>query len=202
MVRLFIYIVYKEPPDTMPAFYSDMRKLIVILLLTGLAGPPIQAQDHPPNASKALVWSALQLAPSFTWTAFRSGTHFAFEWEAAPVLYSFGLNRLASPWKFFVATPVARYTGSIEAVVSAQVFTTKPGTSSFGYSGQVLGHIPLIERGEYLSMTIGGARYHSNGQYNTFLVGGLSTFFGMFHGTVKYAPSSDVWMTSLELRIF
>jgi len=183
-------------------FYPGMRTLAIIILLVGLGGGPLKGQDHPPNASKALVWSSLQLAPSFTWTTFPSATHFAFEWEAAPVLYSFGLNRLASPWKFFVATPVARYTGSIEAVISAQVFTTKPGASHFGYSAQILGHIPVVERGEYLSVSIGSARYHTNGQYNDFLVGGLSTLFGMLHGTVKYAPSTEVWMTSLELRIF
>ncbi len=183
-------------------FNTGMKKAILTALLLVCGPSLLRAQDPPENASKPLIWSTMQLMPSFSWTSFPGTTHFAFEWEAAPVLYSFGLNRLASPWKFFVTTPVARYTGSIEAVVSAQVFTTKPGTSHFGYSGQLLGHVPLIERGEYLSATIGAARYHTNGQYNTFIVGGMGTMFGMLHGTVKYAPSTEVWMTSIELRMF
>lgn len=179
-----------------------MKKVILTALLLSGASDPTRAQAPPGNASKPLIWSVMQAVPSFSWTSFPGATHFAFEWEAAPVLYSFGINRLASPWKFFVTTPVARYTGSIEAVVSGQVFTTKPGASHFGYSGQLLGHIPLIERGEYLSATIGAARYHAGGRYNTFIVAGFGTLFGMLHGTVKYAPSTEVWMTSVELRMF
>ena len=179
-----------------------MRSLIIASFLLCAGVSAAKAQEPPPNTSKALVWSAIQLLPSYSWTAFPAATHFAFEWEATPVLYSFGLNRLASPWKFFFATPVARYTGSIEAVVSAQVFTSRPGTSHFGYSGQLLGHIPLIERGEYLGATIGAARYYANDQYNTYIVGGLSTFFGILHGTVKYAPGNGIWMTSIDLRLF
>ena len=179
-----------------------MRYIAILSLSVCLGVSAAQSQDPPPNTSKTLVWSAIQVLPSYSWTSFPQGTHFAFEWEAMPVMYSFGINRLASPWKFFVTTPVARYTGSIEAVISGQVFTTKPGTSHFGYSGQLLGHIPLIERGEYLSATVGAARYHTNGQYHTFIVGGLGTFFGILHGTVKYAPTTRLWMTSLDLRFF
>jgi hypothetical protein len=174
--------------------------LFSVLLIIGTS--EVRSQDHPPNASKPLVWSLMQLAPNYSWTTFPSATHFAFEWEAAPVLYSFGLNPLASPWKFFSATPVARFTGSVEAVLSAQVYTTKPGSSHFGFSGQLLGHIPLIERGEYASLTVGAARYAIDGEQHDFVVGGFSTFFGILQGTVKYAPESKLWMTSIDFRLF
>ena len=96
----------------------------------------------------------------------------------------------------------ARFTGSIELVVSGQIFTTKVGTSYFGGSAQLLGHIPLIEKGEHLGLNIGVAQYSYSDARPFFKVIGVSSIFGMLHFNLKHSSSPKMWMGSLEARMF
>ncbi|MBI3004743.1 MAG: hypothetical protein HYY49_04935 [Ignavibacteriales bacterium] len=176
-----------------------LRNLACCLLLSTAL---LQGQQTPQNADKFSTWLYFQFVPNLTWTSFPAQTNFAFEWEATPVLYSFGMTKLLSPWYSLIVEPPARFTGSIEFNVSGLLYTSKAGSSHFGSSLQLLAHVPLIERGEHLALNAGVARYYVANSSPTFYVGGLSSLFGLLHLNVKYSANPKIWMTSLEIRIF
>jgi hypothetical protein len=147
-------------------------------------------------------WFVLQAVPSYSWTSFPHETHFSFEWEATPLLYSFGMNKRVPRWHFFQVTQPERFAGSLEINISTQIYTKKISTSYWGFSGQFLTHFPLIEYGEYLGLNAGIARYTISGSSSTYLIGGFSTLFGFLHYTIKYSPADQIWMNSLEFRFF
>jgi len=177
-----------------------MKKIIIAVLIVGLS-PLLRAQDIP-NSSKVGVWLPLQLVPSMTILSASSGSHFGFEWEATPVLYSFGISRYVSPWYAFIVEPTARFTGSVELQVAGQVFTTKPGVSYFASSVHLMGYVPLIERGEHLTLNLGVGAYQLAGQNRIVKVAGISTLFGILHLNLKHADSPTTWIGSLEFRVF
>ena len=152
--------------------------------------------------NKFTSWMGVQMIPSPVLLSTPSATPFGFEWEATPLLYSFGMTKLVSPWYSFLVEPPARFTGSIELVVSGQIFTTKVGTSYFGGSAHLLGHIPLIEKGEHLGLNIGVAQYSYSDARPLFKVLGVSSIFGMLHLNLKHSSSPAMWMGSLEIRMF
>ncbi len=132
---------------------------------------------------------------------------FAFEWEATPLLYSFGMTKLISPWHSFKITPPERFTGSIELKLTGQISTRKMGSSYFGSSAQLIGHIPLIERGEYLGLNIGVAKYAFAGSPPCgpspwFKVIGISTLFSFVEFNVKQSSNPNTWMGTIEFRFF
>ena len=160
------------------------------------------AQDSTKRENIDLTWPVLQMLPSLNWTSFSDHTQFAFEWEAAPILYSWGMSKLDSRWHFIRVSQPERFAGSIELVVSAQVYMHKVGTSHWGFSGQLVGHFPLIERGEYLGLNIGAARYNIAGVPSDYIIGGVSTLFGFIHYNVRYSPSDKIWINAIEFRFF
>ena len=187
--------------------HSIVRKRATSLVLSGLLilspaflSADLRAQD--PAGGMNATWLILQTVPSLTWTGLPTCTHFAFEWEAAPVVYSFGMNPLDPPLHFFSVTQPERFAGSVELVVSAQLYTTSVGTSRWGFSGQILSHVPLIQKGEYLGFNLGAARYRIAGIPYNFVSGGVSTLFGFLHYNVKYSPPDRIWMHSIEFRFF
>jgi hypothetical protein len=177
-----------------------MCRFLFILLLC-LPGW-VAAQDHVPTADRLPVWLAMQAVPSIAWTSFPSSTHFAFEWEATPLLYSWGMDRHVSPWKSFIILPPARFTGSIEVNASVLVYTTNPGTTRLGYSAQMVMHLPVMEHGEYMGLNVGGAVYNLDDHASMFVIAGVSSFFGLLHYNIKYAPTDGIWMNSIEVRLF
>jgi len=162
----------------------------------------LHAQDSSSTGTKVRTWLLLQAVPSLNWTVFPSQTNVALEWRATPVLYSFGMTELDPPWHFFFVNPPERFAGSIELNVTGQVYPSSIGTTHLAWSGQLLGHLPLVEMGEYLGLNLGVATYRLNSTYSTFAVAGLSTLFGFVHWNTKYTPHDKIWMTSLELRFF
>ncbi len=162
----------------------------------------LRGQETPQNANRFSTWFYFQFIPGVSWTSFRSQTNFAFEWEATPLLYSFGMTKLISPWYSFIVEPPARFTGSVEFNVTGLVYTSKAGSSHFGYSGQLLAHIALIELGEHLALNLGAARYYVADSSPIFYVAGVSSIFGLLHLNLKYSPDPKIWMTSLDVRIF
>ncbi|MEX0602825.1 MAG: hypothetical protein WD295_05760 [Bacteroidota bacterium] len=162
---------------------------------------PAQGQEREP-VSVMSVWLPLQAVPSPTWYGGPEGTAFGFEWEFTPLLYSYGINRQISPWYSFFVEPTARFTGSIELNGAVQVFTSKVGQSYFAFSGHLLGFIPLIERGEHLTLNAGLGLYRIGDRTPLFKVAGVSTLFGMIHLNLKHSSRPEAWIASLEFRLF
>ena len=176
-----------------------MKRLLLIAIFSG---SHILLAQPGGSANKLSSWMGVQMIPSPVLLSTPAVTPFGFEWEATPLLYSFGMTKLVSPWYSFLVEPPARFTGSIELVVSGQIFTTKVGTSYFGGSAQLLGHIPLIEKGEHLGLNIGVAQYSYSDARPFFKVIGVSSIFGMLHFNLKHSSSPKMWMGSLEARMF
>jgi hypothetical protein len=108
------------------------RLALALVLCLGIAIPlRAQAQfgDRPSGFD---TWLGLQAVPSMMVVSHPGDIPFAFEWEATPVLYSFGMTKLVSPWHSFRVVPPARFTGSIELKITGQVSTRKTGSSYFG----------------------------------------------------------------------
>jgi len=181
---------------------SYYRPLLFSVILFFSFLQPVVSQEQKHQNGISGPWLIQQVIPSCSWTCFQQQTNFAFEWEAAPVLFSFGMNKLNPKWHFFKVTQPERFTGSIELVLSTQLYTSKVGTSYWGFSGQILAHLPLIEYGEYLGLNFGIARYTMAGISSNYFVGGLSTFFGFLHYNIKYSPSDKIWMNIVEFRFF
>jgi hypothetical protein len=178
------------------------RLFLVLIFILQSSFWRTAAQEKEQHHKISSTWLLLQTLPSCSWTSLPHQTNFSFEWEATPVLYSFGMNKLDPPWHFFKVTQVERFTGSVELNVSTQFYPCKIGTSHWGFSGQLLAHLPLIEYGEYLGINLGAARYTIAGFSSTYFIGGFSTLFGFFHYNIKYSPADRIWMNSIEFRFF
>lgn len=66
------------------------------------------------------AWAITQLVPSpeIAVGGEERGAQVGLRWQVTPVLYSFGVNRRKSPWRAFIAEPMVRQGGSVEAYVS------------------------------------------------------------------------------------
>lgn len=172
----------------------------ISVLTTGLLTSASAQQPSTPG--KFSSWLPYQAIPSMMVISHPGDIPFAFEWEATPLLYSFGMTRKVSPWHSMFVVPPARFTGSIELKVTGQVSTRKTGKSYFGSSAQLIGHIPLIERGEYLGLNVGVAKYAFAGSSPWFKVLGVTTLFGFVEFNFKHSSDPAMWMGTIELRFF
>jgi hypothetical protein len=208
----------QEPIDRFSRFH-DMDKLVNTpsmrlrshsrylrvwcVLITIVFSCSVRAQVERRDAPSGFdSWLAFQAIPSMMVISHPGDIPFAFEWEATPLLYSFGMTRLVSPWYSFKVSQAARFTGSIELKATGQISTRKTGSSYFGSSAQLIGHIPLIERGEYLGLNVGVAKYAFAGTSPWFKVVGVSTLFGFFEFNFKHSSDPQMWMGTIELRFF
>jgi hypothetical protein len=160
------------------------------------------AQEREQTSEISNSWLIMQAIPSVSWTCFPAQTHFSFEWEVTPILYSWGMTKLDPPLHFFFVTQPERFTGSVEFNISTQLYMNQVGASHWGFSGQLMAHLPLVEKGEYLGLNLGIARYNIAGFSSNYLVGGFSTLFGFLHYNIKYSPIDEIWMHSIEFRFF
>ena len=175
--------------------------LIAAIIFVAFPESGVSQEQRQQNGISS-SWLIQQALPSYSWTCFQNQTNFAFEWEASPVLFSFWMNKLDPKWHFFKVSQTERFTGSIELILSAQLYTSKIGTGYWGFSGQIMAHLPLIEYGEYLGLNLGVARYSIGGIPSNYIIGGFSTIFGFIHYNIKYSPSDKIWMNSIEFRFF
>ncbi len=180
-----------------------MRLRSVVLFFLVLASAlPSPAQTEQRQSTDLSSWYILQAIPSLQVYSSPCRIPFSFEWEATPLLYSFGMTKLVSPWHSFFVTPPARFTGSVELKVTGDVFTRKLGTSYFGSSVQLIGHIPLLERGEDLGLNVGVAKYAYAGSSPWFTVAGVSTLFSFIELNIKYSNQPKIWLGTVEFRFF
>jgi len=160
------------------------------------------AQGTPSASDRTAAWLLYQAVPGVSWTVRPADAHAALEWEFTPVLRSFGLTKLASPWKFFIVEPPARFTGSVELVTSARVFFHRVDRSFWGFSAGLIGHIPLVEYGEYLTFDPGVVRHWIAGRPSDFVSGGCSSVFGFLEYNIQYSPRDRIWVHEIALRMF
>ena len=119
-----------------------------------------------PQAYPSLPWMVLQLLPSPELvvgqvretnasgdSSLQTKSAFGLRWQVTPVVWSWGVNRHVARWRFLVVDPLARHSGSIELPLNLEYvlghvdrLLVRPGVRAY---------FPLVQRGEYLSASIG-----------------------------------------------
>src|SRR5688572_3505017 len=151
-----------------------------ILLAAGLASPPPcdapperllpaapragrhqaarRASATDPGTSLTIPWLVTQLIPSPEIAVGVDGAAFGLRWQMVPVLYSFGIDTRLSPFRAFVVEPLVRTSGSLELFVAPEYLAIQDRLSDrFGFRAGVRAHFPVIEKGDYLSVSLGTA---------------------------------------------
>ena len=146
-------------------------------------------------------WAVTQLVPSpeVAIGGRESGAHFGMRWQITPLLYSFGVNRRVSPWRAFIAEPLVRNSGSVEAYMSPEWIDSGPRVADrFALRPGVRLTFPLAQHGDYLSASIGTS-------YTTARAvgyeGGIYTLYGVFGLQVTVSPTRGEPPCIVTLRI-
>jgi hypothetical protein len=162
-----------------------------------------------------LLWAAFQLLPSPE-IAVGSRRHieasgrvdegtmtaFGLRWQLTPVLWSFGVHRSQSRWRWFVVDPLARQSGSLELSTSFEYIG--------GHVDRVLArpglrvYLPLVAKGEYLSASLGTSVYAYDGTVRAAYDAGIYLFAGFLGLQVTVAPvhAPLAAITTFRLRYF
>jgi hypothetical protein len=166
-----------------------------------------RTDPEEPRVHPTLPWFLTQLVPSPEIAGGRhAGPELGMRWQVTPLLYSWGVHRGLSPWRFLVAEPLVRQSGSVELHVTPEYF---PGYgSSFGDGWMartgVRTYLPLVAHGEYLSASVGASYFHFAGRSGAAYEAGLYVLFGIVGVQVTGTPSPGpfAWIATLRLRYF
>ena len=163
--------------------------------------------DRPtePEVHVTLPWLATQLVPSPALALGNAGVHFGLGWQVTPLLFSWGIHRGLSPWRFLVVEPYVRQSGSVELFVAPELFTLGPSVSDGDLSpGRGEGVPPLVEHGEYLSASVGVSAFDFQGQANAAYEVGAYVLFGVVGVQLTASPTSGplAFVAALHLRYF
>lgn len=164
--------------------------------------PDVHYAPTEPSMAPGYAWLLGTLAPSPA-IAFgdASKPSFGLAWQVTPVLWSFGVHRATSPWRFFVVDPIARVSGSIELFGTYELYFGAVDTSLV--RGGLRTTLPLIQRGEYLAASFGTSLYDRGGEARLAWDAGLWTFAGFLGATATVAPADDRMraVATLHLRV-
>jgi hypothetical protein len=117
-----------------------------------------RATATPPGTSVTLAWLLTQLIPSPELAVGDDGAAFGLRWQLVPVSYSFGIDRRLSPFRAFVVEPLVRTSGSLELFVTPEYLAIDERLSRrFGFRVGVRAYFPVVEKGDYLSVSLGTA---------------------------------------------
>ena len=172
----------------------NVRSLAFLACLT--CAPAVSAETletgpsprTPSPVLSATLWAVAQLVPSPLLVM--SGEHWGagFRWQLTPVLYSFGVT--AKPWRAFVIPPSVRHSGSVEIYGSPEwACCALPGHSSWLARLGSRVYLPLLERGESLSWSLGGSYYRASDAGGAAAELGIYTLYGVFGLTLTVAPA-------------
>lgn len=173
--------------------------------------PDTRLDYQQPVLYPTFAWAALQLVPSPEIAIGRqrhidpSGaidetlkTAFGLRWQLTPVLWSFGVHPRQSRWRFFVVDPSARQSGSLELSTAFEYIgghvdrlLARPGLRVY---------LPVVAKGEYLSVSLGTSVYDYGGLRVAYDVGAyvLSGIFGI---QMTVAPTHDPLAAIATLRV-
>ncbi len=158
---------------------------------------PHTADVRQPMYQPTLGWFAAQLLPSPEIADGSQGAAWGLKWQLTPVAYSWGVYRKISPWRFGVVDPSARQSGSVELYLSPEYFYFPTHSARPSWRGDELflryggrAYFPLIERGEFLSTSIGTSLYDFGGKWAVAYEAGLYGLGGLFGVQVSVTPAS------------
>lgn len=155
--------------------------------------------------SASLEWAVMQLIPSPELGVGDDGVRFGLRWQVSPVLYSFATDARLSRWRWFIAEPIVRHSGSIELFASPEYLTLEGGLADrFGVHVGLRSYFGLIGRGDNLSVSLGSSYYRFAEARGVAFEAGAYVLFGSLGLVLTYAPEFDAarWLTTLRLRYF
>ncbi len=178
-----------------PAFDPDAQSQSLAPEARVLAQPDRGYAYATPQAYPSLAWFIVQLIPSPEVAVGRVHTPdastaaaFGLRWQVTPLLWSWGTNRHASRWRTFVVDPLARHSGSLELTGTVEYFfgnvdraIVRPG---------LRGYFPLVQRGEYLSMSLGTSTYAYDAKMRVAYDVGAYVLWGLFGVQATIAPEN------------
>jgi hypothetical protein len=157
-----------------------------------------------PDVAPSLEWAIWQLVPS-PQLGVGDGARFGLRWQVTPLLYSFATDARLSRWRWLVAEPIVRQSGSLELFASPEYLALDGGIGArFGVRGGLRAYFGLIGRGDNLSVSLGGSFFHFRDADGFALEAGAYVLFGGLGLVVTHAPTFDAapWLLTLRLRYF
>lgn len=164
-----------------------------------------RATATAPGTSVTLPWILTQLIPSPELGLGVNGAVFGLRWQVVPFLYSFGIDRRLSRFRAFVVEPLVRTSGSIELFVSPEYLALDPSWSRrFGFRAGIRAHFPLIEKGDYLSVSLGSAYVRFGERESASYQFGAYLLFGFVGLEQSIVPGLDEarWIGTFNVRWF
>ncbi len=192
--KIKIKKIFRFPLEFIPHFDAGRECRIILILIAAAfaqSGNIISQVKSANEFWKWTTWGLLQGVPSVTLYEDRDESHsklrLGFQWQVVPVSYSFNANKYVSNINFFFINPVKRFSGSVEAFFEPEFI---PGgfkysdLNKFMFKSGARLVLPLWQKGEYLSFSLGGGysyqkRISSGIKNGATYEAAVYSFFGM-----------------------
>ncbi len=177
-------------------------------MLAWLAPSLAVADENAPKEPAVTVtwpWLVTQLVPSPELVYGDATGRFGLRWQVTPLLFSWGIHRGLSPWRFLVAEPYVRQSGSIELYLTPEYVLSGGSLGDGGILRTgVRSYFPLVEHGEHLSVSIGASQFFYEGRSGAAYEAGVYTLYGIVGLQITLSPSTSplAAIATLRLRYF
>src|SRR5579859_3524506 len=152
---------------------------------------PAPLAPTEPGVGITLPWLATQLVPSPELATGDGATRFGVRWQVTPLLWSWGIHRGLSPWRFFVVEPLVRVAGSVELFATPEyLWYGSSFADGWIVRGGVRSYFPLVEHGEYLSVSVGASDFVFAGKSAAAYEAGAYVLFGTVGLQVTVSPTA------------
>lgn len=192
--------------------YRCSKKILILFLASSL----LVANDIIDDADKSQIttepkihfswmWGVSQLIPSPEWITTSSTAKFGMRWQVTPLLFSFGMNKKLSPWRYFITDPLARQSGSAEIFFTPEYLNIENKfKDKWLFRGGLRFYIPLWQKGEYASLSLASSYYNFNGNNGISYEAGVYLFAGILGFQTTYSPNftNSEWIFTIRLRYF
>lgn len=161
--------------------------------------------NKEPNIKFSLMWGVAQLIPSPEWISIGDEFNFGMRWQITPLLYSFGMNKKLSPWRYFITDPLARQSGSAEVFFSPEYLNIEEKLKDkWLFRSGLRIYIPIWQKGEYASLSLASSYYNFNGRNGISYEAGIYLFAGILGFQTTYSPkfTNSEWIFTIRLRYF
>ncbi len=158
-----------------------------------------------PNIHFTWMWGVAQLIPSPEWILSSTGAKFGMRWQVTPLLFSFGINKKLSPWRYFLTDPLARQSGSAEIFFTPEYLNVENKfKDKWLFRGGLRFYIPLWQKGEYASFSLATSYYNFNGNKGISYEAGIYLFAGILGFQTTYSPNftNSEWIFTIRLKYF
>ncbi|HEY8086201.1 MAG TPA: hypothetical protein VIF09_00100 [Polyangiaceae bacterium] len=155
-----------------------------------------------PGVTITVPWLVTQLVPSPELAYGQDVARFGTRWQVTPLLFSWGIHRGLSPWRFLVAEPFVRQSGSIELFATPEYFFYGASfAEGWLFRGGVRSYFPLVEHGEYLSVSVGASSFAFAGKAGAAYEAGVYALYGILGIQLTVTPSAPPIATIVTQRI-